>query len=286
MTDTDAAARWQPASGSVARHAWSVPARWAWWLLHRSTLTLTLTTTVVLGWRSGPVVLTVGLVIAAVALMVWRRAHPRSFEPTAGRALLGVWRSGWAYGVRWRAAMMLSGLGGRFDGDEYLPRVVRVRAGRWSDHIVVRMVAGQQPLDWARRSDALAHAFGARCCQTTALAGRPGYLELTVGRADPLVRIVAPPDPKATVDLDAVSVGAREDGQPWRLQVGGSHVLVAGCTGAGKGSVLWSLIHGLAPAVHAGVVELWVCDPRRAWNSPPGRLCSPASPTPPPAWSS
>jgi DNA segregation ATPase FtsK/SpoIIIE, S-DNA-T family len=142
------------------------------------------------------------------------------------------------------------------------PRVVRVGAGRWSDRVIVRMVVGQQPLDWARRADALAHAFGARACRTTALAGRPGYVELQVGRADPLARVVAPPALGDVVDLDAIPVGVREDGHPWQVQVGGSHVLVAGCTGAGKGSVLWSLVRGVAPAVHAGLVELWVCDPK------------------------
>lgn len=39
-------------------------------------------------------------------------------------------------------------------------------------------------------------------------------------------------------------------------------IFVAGATGAGKGSVVWSILAGLAPAVHAGVVRLWVVDPK------------------------
>src|SRR5690606_25321232 len=119
------------------------------------------------------------------------------------------WRSGWAYGVRWRTAMMLTGLGGRLDGDEFVPRVVRVRAGRWSDRVVVRMLAGQHPADWARRTDALAHAFGARSCLVGEMPTRPGYVALTVGRADPLAAVVPPVPVAEPVDLEAVQVGRR-----------------------------------------------------------------------------
>ena len=42
----------------------------------------------------------------------------------------------------------------------------------------------------------------------------------------------------------------------------GQHILVAGATGSGKGSVLWSIISGLAPGVRAGWVRLLVVDPK------------------------
>ncbi|MGN8027802.1 FtsK/SpoIIIE domain-containing protein [Microbacterium sp. 22242] len=57
-------------------------------------------------------------------------------------------------------------------------------------------------------------------------------------------------------------IGVTEDGMPWVARVAGRHLLVAGATGAGKGSVVWSTLAGLAPAVHAGVVRLWVIDPK------------------------
>ncbi len=50
-------------------------------------------------------------------------------------------------------------------------------------------------------------------------------------------------------------MGRSEDGSQWRLPVG-PHTLVAGCSGAGKGSVFWSFAFGLAPAVRAGTVRL------------------------------
>jgi hypothetical protein len=39
-------------------------------------------------------------------------------------------------------------------------------------------------------------------------------------------------------------------------------VLIAGATGAGKGSVLWSLIRSAAPEVSERLVHLWVLDPK------------------------
>jgi len=63
-------------------------------------------------------------------------------------------------------------------------------------------------------------------------------------------------------DLDRLPVGAREDGTAWLLPLRGSHVLVAGATGAGKGSVLWSIVRALAPAIRGGLVEIWAVDPK------------------------
>jgi S-DNA-T family DNA segregation ATPase FtsK/SpoIIIE len=104
----------------------------------------------------GPVAAVVTAVVATAGLAVWAQAHRASFDATVGRVLWGTWRSAWTYGLRWRASMIFAGLGGRLDGDEWIPRVVRVRAGRYVDRVTVRMVVGQQPADWERRSDALA----------------------------------------------------------------------------------------------------------------------------------
>jgi S-DNA-T family DNA segregation ATPase FtsK/SpoIIIE len=260
MTDTTLG--WAPAPGSVARKDWPLPLRWAWWLGHRPLLVAVVGLAALVGVKAGPVVLAVVVAVSAVALTGWWRVDPDSFHRTAGRVLLGLWRSFWAYGVRWRTAMMLSGLGGRFDGNEYVPRVVRVRAGRHVDRVTVRMVIGQHPADWARRLEALAHGFGARSCQVVEVPRRPGYLQLVVGRRDPLAAVVeALPVPEVT-DVGAVPVGRREDGAPWTVRLRGSHTLVAGATGAGKGSVLWSLIRSIGPAVRDGLAELWVLDPK------------------------
>ena len=64
------------------------------------------------------------------------------------------------------------------------------------------------------------------------------------------------------MDPSSVRVGVTENGAWWRLPVLGQHILVAGATGSGKGSVLWSIIAALAPAVRAGWVRLLVIDPK------------------------
>jgi DNA segregation ATPase FtsK/SpoIIIE, S-DNA-T family len=261
---------WSPAPGSVVRHYWPLPVRWAWWLAHRPALVGLVALAVLVAVKAGPTILAMLVGLVTAVLIGWWRAHPSSFHRFGGRVLMGLWRSFWAYGVRWRTAMMLSGLGGRFNGQEYVPRVVRVRAGRFADRVTVRMVVGQQPEDWSRRLDALAHGFGARSCQVCELPRRPGYLQLVVARLDPLAQVVTVPAPVA-VDLGAVQLGRREDGRDWTVRLRGSHTLIAGATGAGKGSVLWSLIRGLGPAVRDGLVKLWVLDPKGGMELAAGR---------------
>jgi S-DNA-T family DNA segregation ATPase FtsK/SpoIIIE len=57
----------------------------------------------------------------------------------------------------------------------------------------------------------------------------------------------------------------------WRFNLHGTHVLIAGATGAGKGSVLWSLLHGLSPAISAGWVQVWAIDPKGGMELRPGQ---------------
>ncbi len=64
------------------------------------------------------------------------------------------------------------------------------------------------------------------------------------------------------MDLRALAVGRREDGQVWVVRVHGTHVLIAGATGAGKASLLWSIVRALLPAMVAGLVRVWAADPK------------------------
>ena len=64
------------------------------------------------------------------------------------------------------------------------------------------------------------------------------------------------------VRLAKVPIGVTENGTEWALPVAGNHVLVGGATGAGKGSVLWSLVAGLAPGIKAGLIAVRCLDPK------------------------
>jgi S-DNA-T family DNA segregation ATPase FtsK/SpoIIIE len=82
-------------------------------------------------------------------------------------------------------------------------------------------------------------------------------------RADTLAEPFGALPLPAGTDLAALPVGRQESGATWRLRLLGTHVLVAGATGSGKGSVVWSLIRALIPGICAGWVKVWALDPKR-----------------------
>lgn len=181
----------------------------------------------------------------------------------------------------------LHGLTARLGERTLVPAVVSVRIGRHVDVLIVKVVTGQSIADWQKRVPALAATWAAQ--RLTIRATAPGQLRIIIGRGDVLGQPIAVPmpNPGSAVDLRAVRVGVTESRRCWTLPVLGNHILVAGATGAGKGSALWSLIAALAPDVKRGRVRLWVIDPKAAWNSVPGQRCSPGSATTPinTAWS-
>jgi S-DNA-T family DNA segregation ATPase FtsK/SpoIIIE len=142
----------------------------------------------------------------------------------------------------------------------YAPKLGRVRSDQWCDRVTVRLLAGQHPGLYADRTDHLAHTFGARWCRVE--SPRPGRAVLVFGRRDPLADVVPALDVPERPTLRHLEIGRREDGAPWTVQLAGSHLLVAGATGAGKGSVIWSIIRALAVPVHEGRVQLWCVDPK------------------------
>jgi DNA segregation ATPase FtsK/SpoIIIE, S-DNA-T family len=208
-------------------------------------------------------------IYALVVLGVWRLAHRSSYERLVGRRLRSSWVRWRVYQRRWRSTMAMSGLTKRYRLREHTPRLQRVVSTAWCDRVYVRLLQGQCTEDYERAAAELAHSFGARACRVR--EDRPARLWLEFTTSDPLAAAVpALPIPE-TADLQAVAIGRREDGELWRLPVRGTHVLVAGMTGAGKGSVLWSILRGLAPAIRDGLVEVWAIDPKGGMELGPGR---------------
>ncbi|MFC7381866.1 FtsK/SpoIIIE domain-containing protein [Sphaerisporangium rhizosphaerae] len=217
---------------------------------------------VVLLWRlfGWPAVL-VAFVVLTSSLAGWFTADRASFRRWISWRMLAFWRRFWIYWRHWQPVMVVSGLGRHLKGRDYLPRLVRVECDSWADRVTVRMLSGQAVKDWSDRIEHLAHGFGSTSCRVA--VERAGRLTLTFPRRDPLaVPIPAVPIPE-TASVGPVEIGMCEDGSPYRLKVHGTHVLIAGATGAGKGSYLWSTVRGLLPAMAAGLVELWALDPKR-----------------------
>ena len=208
----------------------------------------------------GPVSV-VGLALAAVAGLVGLRV----IQPEWFARLVAVpvrnWLRWWFYRRRWKAAMTLAGLAPDYRGQPMLPVLDRVHKAGAVDLVRVGLVTGQAPADFADRSENLAQAFGARLCRVRDLA--PGVLVLELVRADTLADPIPALPITGEVDLAGLPVGRCEDGSPWRLRLASTHVLIAGATGSGKGSVIWSLIRALLPAIAAGWVQVWAIDPKR-----------------------
>src|SRR5271166_5495192 len=163
------------------------------------------------------------------------------------------WLRWWFYRRRWKAAMTLAGLAPDYRGQPMLPVLDRVHRAGAVDLVRVGLVTGQAPTDFEARAENLAHAFGARLCRIRGAA--PGVVTLEPVRADTLADPIPALPITGEVDLAGLPVGRREDGSPWQLRLASTHVLIAGATGAGKGSVIRSLIHRYA--CHAiAMVEL------------------------------
>ena len=86
---------------------------------------------------------------------------------------------------------------------------------------------------------------------------------LELVRADTLADPIGALPITGEVDLAGLPIGRCEDGSPWRLRLVSTHVLIAGATGSRKGSVIWSLIRALLPAIASGWVQVWALDPKR-----------------------
>jgi DNA segregation ATPase FtsK/SpoIIIE, S-DNA-T family len=214
----------------------------------------------VLVWR---VIGWLGLVVLAASitggLALWRWRFPSSFSRYIAGSARGQWRA-WHYRRRWAAVMTIGRLAPVYQGRVLLPVLGKVSATRYTDRVPVRLVSGQSAADFAARADNLAHGFGAILCRIR--SATPGALVLEFVRRDALAPIIPALAITAHVDLRALPVGRREDGLIWVVRVHGTHVLIAGATGAGKASLLWSIVRALLPAMVAGLVRVWAADPK------------------------
>jgi S-DNA-T family DNA segregation ATPase FtsK/SpoIIIE len=214
----------------------------------------------VLMWRvTGWLGLAFLAVSIAAVLALWRWQFPASFTRFIGAPARSQWRA-WHYRRRWAGVMTIGRLAPLYQGRVLLPVLGKVSATRFTDRVRVRLVSGQSAADFAARADNLAHGFGAMLCRIRSAS--PGALVLEFVRRDALATIIPALAILAPVDLRALPVGRREDGLIWVIRVHGTHVLIAGATGAGKASLLWSIVRAMLPAMVAGLVRVWAADPK------------------------
>jgi S-DNA-T family DNA segregation ATPase FtsK/SpoIIIE len=207
-----------------------------------------------LGWPGVATVASLLVFVTSAGLVALWLLRPDWFTRFVVNPLRDGWRC-WFYRRRWQAAMTLAGLAPSYRGRVLVPVLAGVQAAGAVDLVTVRLVTGQAPEAFAERTANLAHAFGAQLCRIR--DARPGTVLLEFVRSDTLA------EPIPVVNLSALPVGRCEDGSPWLLRLLGSHVLIAGATGSGKGSVIWSAVRAILPAILGHWVQVWALDPKR-----------------------
>jgi S-DNA-T family DNA segregation ATPase FtsK/SpoIIIE len=215
----------------------------------------------------------------SLGLGTWAWFGWPSFLRLVLRPARARWRYFTVYRRNWRPVMVMSGLAFYRNAREYLPTILRVEVTKTTDRVLVKMLSGQAPAIWEDHVENLAHGFGSVTCRIRTAkrpnsrlrrkrVGQdwPGHVWLELVRDDALGKPLSGLPVAAVeheVDLSRLPVGRREDSSPWLVRLLGTHLLIAGATGAGKGSVLWSLVRAMLPAIRAGLVQVWGIDPKR-----------------------
>ena len=204
-----------------------------------------------------------GAFVAAfwLAILLLRRLlDGPSFRRTITGLVADRWRAWRLYRARWATVCALHNLAPTLNEHPVVPRLRRVRIGQTADELRIDLVFGQTLADWSSQSEALAHSFGAQSATVTLRA--PGRIEVVLRRFDRLGDPLPLLPPALNPDLENLTIGVGEDGAPWQLRILGRHLLVAGLTGSGKGSVVWSILGALGPLLVDGTVQAWVIDPK------------------------
>ena len=208
-----------------------------------------------LSWP-GPVAIV--LVLSAIGI-AWRRFWPASWFRLVASPMLGRWRR-WRYLRDWVQVMTVARLVVVSRSHLLVPVLGPVFSTACTDRLLVRMVAGQSPDDFGKHAVNIAHGLGALTCRIR--TAPPGHVVVELVRRDVLTAIIPAFAVPGHCDLRSIPVGRREDGLPWTVRLHGTHVLVAGSTGAGKASLLWGIIRGILPALDDGTARLLGADPK------------------------
>jgi S-DNA-T family DNA segregation ATPase FtsK/SpoIIIE len=240
---------------------------------------------------AGPAVLSahwlgiLSTVLVAAAFTAWWWRSPETFDIRVG-SRWRAWRRRRRYSSEWPDVMVGANLRA-YDRHKrvVVPEVRSVGSGRFADVLCVGLPHGITTETFAENLDVIAEAFRAREARIVPRPTRrrafldrlpelapgsrePGRVWLRLSYGDRLARTLQLPNTAAmaataaNVDFHAVPVGHCDDGTVWTVRLLGTHVLLAGATGSGKGSVLWSIVASLAPAIRDGVVRLVGIDPK------------------------
>ncbi len=262
---------------AALRACWLI-VRAAWWLVVWTVRHPVAAVVIAFGlllWRMvNPTVVMALVVAAALGLIVWRMVYPASFGRLARPRISQAWRMP-LYRIYWPHVASRCGLLVTPRSEDYtaceLAKLRRLRVtAAGIERLLIQVPVGLTFDDVEARVDAVGQAFGSRSARV--VRDRPGRVWIELVRRDVLARVVAPIASSET-DLTGLPVGMADDGGSWRMRLSGTHTLIAGATGSGKGSVLWSLMAGLAPALRDGWAQVWAIDPKGGMELGLGRGC-------------
>ena len=227
-------------------------------------------------WAQGRGAFIVGAVLLVLVGFTVSRVAPTAFRRLVSWPLVSWVRGIFVYRPKWRSVALRHGLVARSvseppgrTSDVEIAKLLRVKSSAGVDRLLIKLPVGMARVDLEKVCDGMAHAFRARECRVT--SAKPGRAWLEVHHRDVLQSVVPPITRQGPADLSGIPIGASEDGRTWRLRLSGTHVLIAGATGSGKGSVLWSLLHGLGSDISQGRVHVWAIDPKGGMELRPGQ---------------
>lgn len=208
----------------------------------------------------------------------WAGLAPGSYEVLVARpSRRAYWW--WFARIRWQRLARVCGLsdrqmvrstrtrtGRREEVTRWVaPRLRRVRTRSHCVELRVRARAGQTLTELETGAERLTTTFGAVAHRVWPVTGSGSGCTVVVQLVmlDVLTTAANAAEPEPRAVAESVRLGRTQSNRDWALQLRGRHTLVAGCSGSGKGSVLWGICCGLAPAVRADVARLWGIDLKR-----------------------
>ncbi|SDR75634.1 DNA segregation ATPase FtsK/SpoIIIE, S-DNA-T family [Nocardioides scoriae] len=195
-----------------------------------------------LAWGSAPTAIAVAGAFMVVARS-WMLLRPGSYWRLAG-PIVGRYRAQIAR-LEWVDALASCGLA----NERPALRVV----SRWPRLVLrTRLAGGQTIAGFEQQAEALRSCFGASQIRVEPDGTRD--VRISLAFEDVLGEPFAATVPRRVRGASVV-IGREWNGSDWALPIG-PHTLVAGCSGSGKGAVLWSFVFGLAPAVRDSRIQL------------------------------
>jgi S-DNA-T family DNA segregation ATPase FtsK/SpoIIIE len=206
-----------------------------------------------------------GIIVAGLGVWWWkaRRSFMRVLLPV-GWYYLAQWNRWFRYARLWRAMCVNLGLTSVNDGDRYYPRIISARRDGEGDILTVQLLSGQHPADWVKVASRISYTFDALACTVKAKRSRwsRSRVRLHLRMRDALASVLAPLPVPAVPDVSRVVIAIRSSGAKVVVSLR-MHLLIAGASGSGKGSVLWAILSALAAGIRDGLVRVYAFDPKQ-----------------------